>query len=329
MIFVTGGAGLVGAALLKQLVQSNQGPVKALYRSNMPVTLTEEEKSRVEWIKGDVLDTGLLDEVLKDCKQVYHSAAVVSFHKSRRENMYRINIEGTANIVNACLNNQVEKLVHVSSVAALGRIRKGETVNENTKWSEETNNSHYGKTKYLSELEVWRGMSEGLNAAIVNPSIIIGEAPWETGSMAIFKKAWEEFPYYTTGSTGYVDAKDVAAAMIALMNSNITAERFILCNEHRSFKDLLTLIATHFNKKPPYKKPAKWMMDLIWRIEAVKSKISGKEPLLTKETVKTSQSATLYDHSKIKKALPGFEFTPLNETVERSCNWLKDYYHLS
>lgn len=329
MIFVTGGAGLVGAALLKQLVQSNQGPVKALYRSNMPVTLTEEEKNKIEWIKGDVLDTGLLDEVLQNCKQVYHSAAVVSFHKSRRENMYRINIEGTANIVNACLNNKVEKLVHVSSVAALGRIRNGETVNENTKWSEETNNSHYGKTKYLSELEVWRGMSEGLNAAIVNPSIIIGEAPWETGSVAIFKKAWEEFPYYTTGSTGYVDAKDVAAAMIALMNSNITAQRFILCNEHRSFKDLFTLIAKYFNKKPPHKKPAGWMMDLIWRIEAVKSKLSGKEPLLTKETVKTSQATTVYDHSKIKKALPGFEFTPLNETVERTCNWLKDYYHLS
>ena len=152
MIFVTGGAGLVGSALLKQLLQLHEVPVKALYRTSMPLLLTEEEKRKIQWIKGDVLDTSLLDDIMKDCRQVYHCAAVVSYHSSRRQQMYKINIEGTANMVNVALENKIEKFVHVSSVAAIGRKRQGEQVTEKTEWSEETNNSHYGKTKYLSDI---------------------------------------------------------------------------------------------------------------------------------------------------------------------------------
>lgn len=328
MIFVTGGAGLVGSALLKQLLQQNEVPVKALYRNSMPVSLTEEEKKRIQWIKGDVLDTSLLDDIMKDCRHVYHCAAVVSYHSSRRQQMYKINIEGTANMVNIALENRIEKFIHVSSVAAIGRIRKGEQVNEKTEWTEETNNSHYGKTKYLSELEVWRAISEGLNAVIVNPSVILGESNWENGSAGIFKKIWEEFPWYTTGGTGFVDAKDVANAMFLLMHSDITAERFLLSNEHLTFQQLFTKIANSFGKKPPQRFAKPWMGNLVWRMEAVKAMFSHKEPLLTRETAGTAQSTTFFDNSKIKNALPGFQFTPVDETIERTCNWLINHYKL-
>ncbi|WP_407523653.1 NAD-dependent epimerase/dehydratase family protein [Lacibacter sp. MH-610] len=328
MIFVTGGAGLVGAALLKQLLRHNKGPIKALYRNQLPVLLSKEELEKIQWVKGDVLDTSVLYEELKGCKQVYHCAAVVSYHQKRREQMYRINIDGTANMVNASLENGIEKFLQVSSVAAIGRIRKGEWVNEETKWTEETNNSHYGKTKYLSELEVWRGIGEGLNAVMVNPSIILGESTWEAGSTALFKNAWNEFPWYTNGSTGYVDAQDVAKAMVGLMESNIKGERFILSHEHFTYRELLTKIANAFGKQPPKREAKPWMGALVWRLEHLKSLVTGKEPLLTKETTKTAQSATFFSNEKIKKALPGFEFTPIDATIERTCSWLKEFYNL-
>jgi dihydroflavonol-4-reductase len=327
-IFVTGGAGLVGAALLKQLLQQNKGPIKALYRNHLPPTLTKEEIEKIQWVKGDVLDTSLLYKELKGCKQVYHSAAVVSYHQKRREQMYRINIEGTANMVNASLENGVEKFLQVSSVAAIGRIRKGERVNEETKWTEETSKSHYGRTKYLSELEVWRGIGEGLNAVMVNPTIILGESTWEAGSTALFKNAWNEFPWYTNGSTGYVDAEDVARAMVGLMESNITAQRFILSNEQYTYKEILTKIANAFGKQPPKREARPWMGALVWRLEHIKSLITGKEPLLTKETTRTAQAATFFSNEKIKNALPGFAFTPIDITIERTCKWLKEYYNL-
>lgn len=328
MIFVTGGAGLVGSALLKQLLQQNKGPIKALYRNNFPPTLTKEELAQIQWIKGDVLDTSLMYQELKECKQVYHSAAIVSYHQKRREQMYHINIEGTANMVNASLECGVEKFLHVSSVAAIGRIRKGEAVNEETKWTEETNGSHYGKTKYLSELEVWRGIGEGLNAVIVNPSIILGEAEWEVGSSSLFKNVWNEFPWFTYGSTGYVDAIDVAKVMIDLMESNISAQRYILANEHLSYKEMLTKIANTFGKHPPQREAKQWMGDIVWRIEHLKSLISGKEPLLTKETTRTAHATTVFSNEKIKTALPGFTFTSVDETIARTCKWLKEYYKL-
>lgn len=328
MIFITGGAGLVGSSLLKQLLHEKQGPIKALYRTSMPLLLSEEEKKQIEWIKGDLLDTSLLDQAMQGCKQVYHCAAVVSYHSSRRQQMYKINIEGTSNIVNLSLDHNIEKLVHVSSVAAVGRLRQGELITEKTEWTEETNNSHYGKTKYLSELEVWRGIGEGLNAVIVNPSVILGESNWENGSVAIFKKMWEEFPWYTTGGTGFVDAQDVATSMIRLMQSDISSERFLLSNEHLSFQELFTKISTAFGKRPPNRFAKPWMGNLVWRLEALKAMFSNKEPLLTKETASTAQVKTYYDSSKILNALPGFTFTATDETIERTCNWLIQQYKL-
>lgn len=327
MVFVTGGAGLVGSALLKQLLQEKQGPIKALYRTSMPLLLSEEEKQQIEWIQGDVIDVTLLDEIMQHCEEVYHCAAVVSYHSSRRAQMYKINIEGTANMVNMALENNIRKFIHVSSIAAVGKT-DGKPVTEKLEWTEETNNSHYGKTKFLSEMEVWRGIGEGLNAAIVNPSIILGESNWETGSVAIFKKIWEEFPWYSGGTKGFVDAKDVANAMIRLMKSDISAERFILNGANLSFQQLFIKIANGFGKKAPQKLAKPWMGELVWRMETLKAMFSNKEPLLTKETADAAQGTTTYDASKIQQMLPGFSFAPVDETVKRTCNWLKEHYKL-
>lgn len=322
MILVTGATGLVGSQLIQQLIAQQQ-KIKALYRSTIPF-----EHALIEWVKADILDIVALEEAMQGVKQVYHCAAIVSFNPKQKQTLHKTNIEGTANVVNACLNTNIEKLLFVSSVAALGRIREDKPIDETMNWTEETSNSEYGKSKFLAEMEVWRGIGEGLNAVIVNPTIILGSADWEKGSAKIFKTVYNEFPWYTEGTTGFVDVVDVANAMIQLMNSNIAAQRFILSAETTSYKNLFYQIAAAFNKKPPYKKVTPLIAAIVWRLEVLKGKLTGIEPLLTKETAKTAQAKVHFDNSKLKKFLPGFSYTSLQNSIERICGELKQMHNL-
>jgi nucleoside-diphosphate-sugar epimerase len=322
-ILVTGAAGLVGNELTKQLLEQGH-KVIAIYNST-PLTISHPNLITRQC---DILDTILLDEIMNGIIYVYHCAAIVSFEPKDKSRLFKINVEGTANVVNACLAANVQKLLHVSSVSALGGIRNGETMNEHMNWSEETGNSSYGKSKYLSELEVWRGIGEGLQAVIVNPTIILGGNNWDGGSSALFKSAYNEFKYYTEGTTGFVDVEDVARAMIMLMNSKISGERFILNSENLSYKQIFFLMAKYFEKKPPKKNVTPFLAEIVWRLEKWKSLLTGNKRLLTKETARTAQSAVKFDNSKFLNAIPEFHFVPVADTIERTCKTLKERYHL-
>ncbi|GEO11971.1 NAD-dependent epimerase/dehydratase family protein [Segetibacter aerophilus] len=323
-ILVTGGSGLVGSHLIQQLIKEGRN-VKGLYRSQIPDI---PGKEKVSWVKGDILDVVALDEAFEGVEQVFHCAAIVSFSEKRKQELFLTNIEGTANVVNAALQAGVKKMCFVSSVAALGKIKSGGVTNEDTAWDEKNNDSNYGKSKYLAEVEVWRGIAEGLEAVIVNPAIILGAGNWDEGSTKIFKTVYEEFPWYTDGSTGFVDVKDVANAMIQLMDTDVTAQRFILSTENKQFKDVFTIAANAFGKKPPYKKVNKFMANMVWRAAAVKSMFSGEQPLLTKETADAAQRTVRFDNTKLKHYLPSFAYTPLEETIQRVCAELKKKYKL-
>lgn len=318
IVFVTGGPGLLGSYLLKALLARGK-TVRALYRKQTPEILTPEETARIEWIQGDILDIVLLREAITDVSEVYHCAGIVSFHPARYESMRAINVDGTANVVNAALECGVRKLVHVSSVSALGRKRNHATITEDVKWDDEANLSAYGKTKYLAELEVWRGISEGLEAVIVNPSIILGVGDWHRGSAAMFKNAWNEFPWYTDGSSGFVDAADVAEAMIRLMESDIQAERFIVSGGNLGYRAVFAAMARGFGKREATRKASPWMGQVVWRLERFKSLFSGQDPLLTRETAETAQMHVSYDCSKLLHALPGFSFRNLEESIAAYC----------
>lgn len=324
MILVTGASGLVGSHLLQKLIDAKQS-VKALYRNEIPVI---ENAAGVEWIKGDILDIVALENALENVTQVYHCAAIVSFNPAKKAIMQHTNIEGTANVVNACIQKGVKRLLFVSSVAALGRIREDKPIDETMNWTPETSNSEYGKTKYLSEMEVWRGMSEGLSVVVVNPVIVLGGGDWNSGSSGIFKSAYNEFPWFTEGMSGFVDVKDVVSAMILLMGSNSNGERFILSGHNAYYKDIFGLIATAFNKKPPYKKVTPLLAAIVWRIEAFKAYFSGKDPLLTKETAKTARAKVSFNNSKLLNQFPEFKYTPLNDSINRICTELKNKYTL-
>jgi dihydroflavonol-4-reductase len=316
MILVTGGAGLVGNELIKQLLAQGK-TVKAIYNKS---ALAFDNSSTLISVPCDILDVYALEDAMQDVKEVYHCAAIVSFAPKDENKLYKINVEGTANVVNACLNAGVSKLVHVSSVAALGRIRIGEMINETMQWTAETSNSKYGHSKYLAEMEVWRGVAEGLNAVVINPVIILGAGNWNEGSSKLFKSVYEGFPWFTTGTSGFVCVQDVANAMIQLMQSDITAEKFIISAENTTYQSILNIIAKGFNKKVPSKKVTPLLAAITWRLEAIKSKFTGASPLITRETAATSLAEVKFDNSKLLKFFPEFRYTNLEETIANTCN---------
>lgn len=320
MVLVTGSAGLLGHEVVQQLLQQGK-PVTIMYNQTMPALA---QNPGVKAVKCNLLDVTGLEMLMHGVEQVYHCAAVVSFNPRNKQQLYKINIEGTANIVNAAIDAGVKKMVHVSSVAAMGRLRQGQTVTEAMHWTEETSNSHYGKSKYLGEMEVWRGVAEGLQAVVVNPSIILGAGDWESGSSKIFKSVHDEFPWYTEGVTGFVDVKDVARAMLQLMDSPVSGERFILSAENKTYREVFNLIAAAFGKKQPHKKVTPLVAALVWRLEALKSRFTGKEPLVTKETAATALAEVYFDNSKLGKFLPGWQYTPIAHSVADICAALKD-----
>jgi nucleoside-diphosphate-sugar epimerase len=319
-ILVTGGTGFVGAYVIRQLVEHGY-IVRAIRRSSskLPSFIPAAIVEKVHWVNGDVLDIASLEEAMEGAAAVIHSAAMVSFEAGAREEMLKVNIEGTANVVNIAIEKNIARLVHISSVAALGRTANEDTVNEERQWTNTSINTNYAISKYKAEIEVWRAIAEGMNAIIINPSTILGYGDWNTSSCAIFKSVYEELPYYTEGINGFVYVEDVARAVIQLLNSDITGERFIANGENWTFRQMLFAIADGFGKKRPHRHVGPALGALAWRLEKIKSAITGKRSLITRESARIAQSKTFFDNSKILKNLPGFQFTPLEDAIKQSC----------
>ena len=318
-VLVTGGTGFIGAYIIQELITKGYS-VKALHRSNnFPFYISKETLSKVEWIQGDILDVVTLENAMENVDAIIHSAAIVSFDKKLREQMYRINVEGTANVVNLALEKNIKRLIHISSVAAIGRTAKGQTVDEEKKWVTSSLNTHYAISKQKSEMEVWRAMAEGLSAVIVNPSTVLGFGNWNSSSTAIFKNIYHGFSWYSEGENGFVDVKDVAEVAVALIDAEIAGQRFILNGDNWPFRKLFNSIADQFKKPQPHRLATPFLGEIAWRLEHLKSYFSGHRPLLTKESAKVAHSRTNFDNSKILKALPGFNFTPLQQTIEIAC----------
>lgn len=318
-VLVTGGTGFLGAYIIKELILQGHS-VKAIRRSSkLPFFIDAAVFDRVQWVDGDILDTVSLEEAMEGIDTVIHSAALVSFDPADRKQLFHLNIEGTANMVNVAIEKGVKRFVYISSVAALGRTANGDTVTEEKKWQASKMNTSYAISKYHGEREVWRGMGEGLDVVVLNPSTILGYGDWNVSSCAIFKNSYKEFPWYTNGINGFVDVMDVARAAVLLMDSDICNERFIVSGENWSFRQLLETIATGFHKKLPTKEATPFLGEIAWRMEKIKSAFSDKKPLLTRQSARVAQSKTFFEHGKLLKALPGFSFTPLAQTIDNAC----------
>ncbi len=276
--------------------------------------MVEEVKDKVQWVEGDIMDMPFMDEVMEGVDQVYHCAAVVSFHPRDRKKLFEVNEQGTENIVNAALLANVEKLVHVSSIAALGRVKDGDSINEKTKWETSELNSNYAKSKHLAEMQVWRGIAEGLNAAVVNPSLIMGSGFWNSGTPKMYQTLSKNFPFFPKGGSGLVDVRDVARFMIELMNSDVVSERFLLNAENWSYQEVFSKIAQSTNAKPPSRKMTSLLSGIAWRLEWIRSKLTGSNPLYSKENAITTAQTFYYQNNKSVEQFD-FKYTPINQTL--------------
>lgn len=324
MIVVTGGTGLVGAHLLFDLCQKHKY-IRALKRQNSDLEQVkktffyysddaENLFQKIEWVDADVTDYFALEDAFKGAKQVYHVAAMVSFHEKDKQKMIEINVKGTANVVNASLHHKIEKLCYVSSIAALGRPDANQEATEETPWKDSNKSSPYSISKYKAELEVWRGKEEGLNIVIVNPSIILGPAKWDSGSAALFSLIWKGLKFYTTGENGYVYVRDVSRAMIELMESDISEQRYTLSAENVNYQKLFSVMAENLGKPLPTIAVKPWMSELSWRLFKISSFFTRKRPSITKNTSRSSMKISRYSNQKIKETL-GFKFTSLEEMI--------------
>lgn len=307
MILVTGGSGLVGAHILLKLIVQSNSSIRAIYRNDESLKKTktifsyynrEADFNKIEWIKADILDIFSLDNAFENISSVIHSAGLVSFDNKDKELLKKINIEGTANVANAAISAKIEKLVFISSVAALGENKQKEPISENDNWEKTDKTSTYSISKHYAENEIWRASAEGIKVAILNPSTIIGPGNWKEGSPALFRRINEGLNYYTNGSNGFVAIDDVAALAIKLINPKIVNERFIANGDNLSFKELFTLIAQSINVKAPSKGAKKWQGKWVLFFDQIRARLSNYRAVLTKDSLEAAYSKKEFSNQK-------------------------------
>lgn len=317
----------MGSHLLFELISRGER-VRALKRPSSNIlqvkqtfsyytTDAEAFFSRIEWVDGDVLDHLSIEDALEGVSRVYHCAASVNFSPRNKKEMTRTNVDGTANMVNYCLGKENIRFCYVSSIAALGSSEKGEDIAEGHLWKAGDKRSTYSMSKIKSEMEVWRGMEEGLEAFIVNPSVIIGPGDWEKGSSAFFPLIKNGLKYYTDGNTGFVDVRDVVKVMVGLMNTTVKGERFVVSSENRSFKAFFESVAVSLNVGAPKKLATKNMLRFAVIAERLRSMITFSDPRITRDTIIGSTCQDFYENIKIRNLL-GMEFIPVDQSI-RDC----------
>jgi nucleoside-diphosphate-sugar epimerase len=327
MILVTGGTGLVGAHLLYHLVKNNE-KVRAIYRSEEKIEAVKKVFSfyagdaslipKIEWFQADITNVPAMVPAFVGIQKVYHCAAFISFDSKDYLEMRKVNIHGTAIMVNLAIDAKVDKFCLVGSIASISNSLERKIITEENEWNKELDNSGYSITKFGAEMEVWRASQEGVKVVIVNPGIILGSGFWNASSGKLFSNSYKVFKYYTEGITGFVGVQDVVKAMILCMNSTVKNERFILVSENNSFKEILFSIADAFGKKRPSKKVKPWQTAFAWRFSWLLSKITGKEPLLSKYSARSAHSISKYSSEKFKKKF-SFQFEKTEDVIKKIC----------
>lgn len=326
MILVTGATGLTGSHIALQLLERG-GTVRATYRNHKNISKTKSLFSlygkqhlfeNIEWVSGDVCDIPALEAAFIGIEHVYHCAALISFDPNDEEKLRKTNIEGTANVVNLCLKHGISKLCHISSAAALGDLKEQEkfnaTITEETEWNPEKPHSDYAISKFGAEMEIWRGQQEGLNVIIVNPGIIIGPPLWQTGSSQLFHLISKGQRFYTNGTMAFVAVTDVAKAVVQLMESDISGERFILSSETLTYREVFVMAAKVMKKERPSVEAKPWMTALGWKLDWVVSKLTGAKRKISKDDARTLHTTESYSNEKIVRFL-NYTFKGINDTM--------------
>jgi len=319
MVLITGSTGFVGMNLLQKL-SKNKNQVVALYRSETKKRLVEDflnttnsKKENIIWRKSDINDIISLEEIFDGISHVYHCAGYISFSKSDKEKLYNINIKGTANIVNLCIDKKISKLVYLSSISALGEEIDKIEVNENTLWNDSQEKTFYSYSKHNAELEVWRGIEEGLQVVIINPGIIMGKCIKRDTPESKIEKMLTKSPFcfFTKGKSGFVNIHDVVEASVKLMESNISDERFILVAKNYSYLTIIKKLKRNLNLRKIPVSVNKRVLYIILFFDFVFSFIRLKKRYLSFGLIKSIFNKKLYNGNKIIKFLPNFNYSDI------------------
>ena len=330
MILLTGATGLLGSHIAFELARSGQ-TFRAIKRNGSSSAALQkifafysdqsaELLKRIEWVEADLLDHGSLEDAMSGITQVYHAAAIVSFHSKDRKSMLQTNIEGTSNLVNLCLQHNIKKFCHISSVASLGKQVNGRMTDENSWWKTSPENSWYAISKYGAEREVWRAKEEGLDVIILNPSYILGAGDTKRSSAEIFSLLKSGTRFFPAGATGYVDARDVARAAALLMNSGIRNERFVLNAANLTYKEFFDAALFAFGNPPATIRVGPFAGGIVWRAEKWLARFTGRKPRLTEETSRSAQSINRFDGSKVTRSVE-FIYDPISKTISETARF--------
>lgn len=332
MILITGATGIIGSHLALECLLRGDA-VRASYREGSDREMVRRVMSfwsddgdelfeKIEWVKADILDPQSLNNAMKNCETVYHCAAMVSFHPRDRRKMMEVNHDGTANVVNACLENSVKTLCYTSSVAALGRHTEKEWINEESEWKDSPQNSTYARSKRMAELEVWRGMEEGLEAIMVNPVIVIGPGDINSSSNKIFKVIKGGMPFYTKGLNGFVDVRDVAESMRELVEQEIRGKRFVMVGENIPFREMMNRVAEGFEMGKPKYHLHPIIAKIGAQVIALKDLVFRTKSNLSPESVRNTGKSFQYDASALEQTL-GKELRSVGPIVQETCRFFQ------
>lgn len=318
MNLVTGATGFIGSHIVRHLVERGE-KVRAIRRKNSDCSLLKDVEGHFEWVEADVLDIPSLEDAMHGVQTVYHSAAIISFSPKGHSQMMKVNIEGTANVVNCALAFGVERLLHVSSISVFGRYQMSGVITEERKWKKHPDNTAYAISKHLSNREVWRGIQEGLPAVLVCPSTVLGFGDWNRGSCRIFKNIYDGLSFAPPGKMGFVAVKDVARASIELLQAEHFGEQYIINAENLRFNEVFARVAKGFGLEPPSRTITPFMAGVAWRLHKLKSLLTNQEPLVTRETARYTQWDYTYSNQKLLNHLPAFSFQSIDVCIEESC----------
>ena len=333
MILVTGATGILGRVIVLELLKQGK-KVRATKRKSSNINDVkhsfqfytenpEEFFNKIEWIDVDFDDIDSLKTALINVEEVYHCAAKVSFHPDDRKEMYHSNIVGTRNLLFACENSSVKKFCFVSSVAVLDGTDENGKVTEDSNFNPKLHHSKYAKSKHFSEMEVWRASAEGLKTVIINPGVIIGSGNWQSSSGEIFG-TFEKFPYAMSGSSNYVDVRDVANIAIALMERNIFGERFLIISENKKLVEVANLIRQQLGKSQAKVLP-KWILNVGYVLNLLLGWLIPPLRLLNRINIKAVTSHHILSNNKIKERLD-YQFIPITESIDFHLkNYIKDH----
>ncbi len=332
MILVTGGTGLVGAHLLLHLVKNHES-IRAIHRKGSNLQNVEKIFSyyednatllfqKVDWVLADINDIPSLEKAFVDVEQVYHAAAMISFDPAKFKLLMKVNAEGTANIVNLCIENSIKKLCYASTIGTIGKSINGSAVDEESEWND-YNVNVYAQSKYAAEMEVWRGSQEGLSVVMVNPGVIIGPGIWNTGTGALFQTANKGYNYYPPGGTGFVSVQDVVRMMTFLMDSQIHNQRFIAVAKNLTFQEILSKMCPLLGKSKPSKQLKYWQLELGRVVDILWNFLTGAGRRITRASIHSMKHRDDYLNKKAREEL-NFVFEPLDSVIEFSCRRFRE-----